>query len=154
MDKKSLFLVSFVAAVPGVYLAILMIQAFLDHFGNMDGIFLKLLAGGTLVVSALMAVLPVGIFLFVSKAKEAPSKEKDEQAAESDEAVDVLEEQADPEEIAEVEEIGELGADSDMGISTGEMELTEEGSGDDIFAEGEGDEFDEFDTDLNQEKKS
>ena len=141
MDKKSLFLVSFVAAVPGVYLAILMGQAFLVNIGNMDGIFLKLLAGGTLVVSALMAVLPVGIFLFVSKAKEAPSKEKDEQAAESDEAVDVLEEQADPEEIAEVEEIGE-------------MELTEKGSSDDIFAEGEGDEFDEFDTDLNQEQKS
>jgi len=151
MDKKSLFLVSFVAAVPGVYLAILMGQAFLVNFVNMNGIFLKLLAGGTLVVSALMAVLPVGIFLFVSKAKEAPSKEKDEQAAESYEAVDVLEEQADPE---EVEEIGELGADSDMGISTGEMELTEEGSSDDIFAEGEGEEFDEFDTDLNQEQKS
>ena len=128
MDKKSLFLVSFIAMVPGGYLAVLMIQAFLQNFGNMDGIFLKLLAGGTLVVSALMFVLPVGILLFVPKEKETPSTEKDEQAAESDEAVD-----------------------SDIGVSTGEMELNEDGSSDDIFAEGEGD---EFDTDFNQEQKS
>lgn len=88
MTKLQISLVSLVAAIPGGVLAYVMVMAFLNHGGGSSGM-LKGLAGGTLVVGSLLALMPIGIFIFAGP-KKAKTADKDDDATElqEDDAAD------------------------------------------------------------------
>lgn len=79
MSKTSLALTSLVAAVPAAFLAYLMVMTFLSRAEHMTGM-MQVLAGMTLLVSAVMMAMPAGILIFGPKAGKA--KKKDEEAEE------------------------------------------------------------------------
>ena len=65
MNKNTLCLTSLVAAVPGAVLAVLMVMAFVNFAGGWS-VMVKGLTGLLLLIGAALAVMPVGIFLFVA----------------------------------------------------------------------------------------
>lgn len=151
MSKLNLMLLSLVAAVPGGVLAYLMVAAFLTRSGDMTGTF-QILAGLTLVVSALVAVVPIGILLFSKKEPKAeeeaeegePDASEDEELA--DEAVepgfgDVVDETEIPDEDLEA-----VDDDFDLGDEDSDAAETLEGM-DDFSEEDDGFEIDGFEDD-------
>lgn len=77
MSKNALCLTSLVAAIPGAWLAVLMVMAFVNHAGGPTGT-IKGLAGALLLVGGTLAAMPVGIFLFTGPKTEKPPKKKAE----------------------------------------------------------------------------
>ena len=74
MSKIGLFLTSLVAAVPGGFLAYLMVMAFLNHSGG-PTMWTKVLAGMLLFIGSLLSVMPVGVLLFTgAKSEKEPEK--------------------------------------------------------------------------------
>jgi hypothetical protein len=103
VSKNGLFLTSFVAAIPGLFLACQMVMAFVNYAGG-PTLWTKALAGMLLVIGGLLAVMPVGIFLYAGpKTEKAPKKPKEESAGESAEL-----EAASSEVEIEPEESGEM----------------------------------------------
>lgn len=77
MSKTSLCLTSLVAAVPGGWLATLMVLAFLSTGAGGWSIVVKGIAGALLLAGGFLAVMPVGILLFAGPKAEKPPKSKD-----------------------------------------------------------------------------
>jgi hypothetical protein len=84
VTKSSLALVTIVAAIPGAFLAFVLVTSLLHFFSDMPGMFVGLVAL-TLLSAALAALMPIGVMLFsgksggaVAKAPKAekPAKEK------------------------------------------------------------------------------
>jgi hypothetical protein len=74
VTKTGLFLTSFVAAIPGAGLAVLMVMSFLEHSGG-PTMWVKALAGMLLIIGSLLAVMPFGILVFAGpKSDKAPKK--------------------------------------------------------------------------------
>lgn len=150
MTKSSLALVTIVSAIPGAFLAFVLVTSLLNSFSDMPGMFVGLVAL-TLISAALAAVMPIGVMLFSGKSggavvkapkAEKPAKEKKGKKAKgepeaSDAAVAVV---SDPEvEIAaEGDEVfdeddeteGIIPTDDDIvvqsgGQSTGELAVVE-----------------------------
>jgi hypothetical protein len=115
-------LLSLVAAVPGGVLAYLMVAAFLTRSGDMTGTF-QILAGLTLVLSVLVAVIPVGILLF---SRKEPQADKEAKEGEPDES-------SDEEVIDEAVEPGFGEADEAMEIPDEDLEAVEDDFADDEF---------------------
>ena len=85
MTKNRLILMSIVAAIPAAILSFLIIFAFLADAENMPGM-LYVINGLTLLLSAFVTVLPVGIMLFVGREKlpaDVASQPSDEDVDES-----------------------------------------------------------------------
>jgi UPF0716 family protein affecting phage T7 exclusion len=102
---------SLVAAVPAAFLAFLMVSTFLGNADKMSGILMGL-AGVTLLVSGLVAAMPIGILLFIPKEASAVGA----QVAERKPAADAGELESGEIEIDD----GELDeADEDVEIHTG-----------------------------------
>lgn len=142
MSRLSAVLVSLVAAVPGAALAYLMVTAFLGASAdNMSGTLMGL-AAATLGASALMAVLPVGIFLFTPKPKAA-SEEPEPFAEVPDEQQGAV--AVGDEEGLEVDEDFEA-AETEPGTAD-ELDFTE----DDFGTEEDDDEFDFGEVDMVEE---
>ncbi len=70
MSRVGVVLTSLVAAVPGAALTVLVVMAFLKYADAMSGVLIGLSAV-TLLASALIALLPVGIVLFSAKPRAA-----------------------------------------------------------------------------------
>jgi hypothetical protein len=84
VSKNGLFLTSLVAAIPGAVLACLMVMAFVNYAGGPTW-WVKILAGMLLLIGALLAAMPVGIFLFAGpRAEKPPKDEAVERAASAD----------------------------------------------------------------------
>lgn len=79
MTKTGLCLTSLVAAVPGAWLAVLMVMAFVNFAGGWS-VTVKGLAGVLLLIGAGLAVMPIGIFLFGGPKTEKPPKVKEKSA--------------------------------------------------------------------------
>lgn len=62
MTKQSLALTSLIAAIPGLFLTVLMVIAFISHAGGTT-VTLKLLAFVLLLAGGAMAALPAGIWV-------------------------------------------------------------------------------------------
>ncbi len=87
MTKNGLLLTSLVAAIPGAWLAYLMVMAFLSYSGG-PSIWSKALAGMLFVIGTLLVLMPVGIFVFAGpKAEKAPKKAEGEAGKEAGSAV-------------------------------------------------------------------
>jgi hypothetical protein len=80
VSKNSLLLVSLVAAIPGGVLVCLMVMAFLNYAGG-STMWPKALAGMSLLIGLLLAVMPIGIFVFGGpKAEKAPEEKSGDEA--------------------------------------------------------------------------
>ena len=84
MTKTSLCLTSLVAAVPGGWLAYLMVMGFLSNPGKKPGdgdvhvpTSVLVLSGILLAIGALLAVMPVGILLFAGPKTPKPTPDAD-----------------------------------------------------------------------------
>ena len=142
MGRLGLVLASLVVAVPGAALSVLAVMAFLSYADTMSGTLLGLSAV-TLLVSALAAFLPVGIFLFTPKGPAAKASDAGVPAA-SDEAVAVA--AAESGEIGEVEEEFDSGPQTMEGIAVAESSPSlDEFSYSEIETEGEDFDFEDLD---------
>lgn len=79
MSKTGLCLSSLVAAVPGAWLAVVIVMAFVSYAGGWS-ITVKGLAGSLLLIGSSLAVMPIGILLFAGPKAEKPAKQKDKPA--------------------------------------------------------------------------
>lgn len=109
MSKLNLMLVSLVAAIPGAALAVMLVMAFLNYGGGATVAF-QGLAGLVLLLSAVVTLMPVGIFVM------GPKSEKAARAAATGDDIEVVDEAEanagdDIEELAEVEEVEGFGDD-------------------------------------------
>jgi hypothetical protein len=113
-----------VGAIPGAFLAGLMVMAFLNYAGG-PSMGSKLLAGMALLVGVLLTCMPVGIFVYGGpKAEKAPKeKSADEAEIESGEGETI---------IAESDE----GSDSHGGMTDSSLEVVE-GEPDEFAMTGE-----------------
>lgn len=134
MSKWNLIAVSIVAAVPGAFLAYLMVDAFLSGADAMSGTMMALV-GITLATSATMALTPVGIAVFGGK-EPAVAEEPEAASAgpESAEEIDDYDGASGELEEADFASSGEI---EDVDFATDEVEIAESG-----------DAFDEFDIDF------
>ena len=96
MNKFTYAAISLIGAIPGGFLAYLMVMAMIDHFSKMGGM-MRALTGLTLAASAGMAVMPLGIIVFASKPKS--EEDEEETGALSDE--EVIDEEAEPADFKE-----------------------------------------------------
>lgn len=138
-------------------LAYLMVMGFLNYGGGSTGM-LKGLAGGALLLGTLMALMPVGIFVFAGP-KAGKSKSKDDQedveTSRSDDEVDAVEEDAgdDGEDASGgMDSMAETGAwtagdasdEDDLELaSSAEMDTAEEATDDSDFEVAVADDADE-----------
>ena len=130
MSKLQLPLISLVAAIPGGFLAYLLVMAFLNHAESMPTM-LHAVAGTTLLMSGVLVLMPLGALIFGPKGG-AKKKGKDLEEAESfDEDDEELVSDSAAELSGEFEEDDFDEADGDMFESAGDLEV--------------GDDFDEFD---------
>ncbi|MFN0056350.1 MAG: hypothetical protein ACKV0T_29745 [Planctomycetales bacterium] len=141
MSKSQLALTSLVAALPGGWLAYLMVMAFLGP-GAGGWPILKGLAGTLLLIGATLAVMPVGILLFSGPKTVKPPKKKKTDAEPAAEAGEVEEERE------EVSEFTDAGPSAEMAVvddSTWDAEAAvEEFGGDENDAARPSAEFDEL----------
>ncbi|MCH9652316.1 MAG: hypothetical protein K0U86_17190 [Planctomycetes bacterium] len=131
MSKLQLPLMSLVAAIPAGFLTYLLVMAFLNHAEAMSTTLLGV-AGLTLLLSAVLTIIPIGALIFGPKGdskKKEKSKGKDLGEADSAEADDDLV----PDSAAELSD--------EFGVDEYETEEEDElASGDDLDF-GESDEF-------------
>lgn len=89
MNKFSYAALALIAAIPGGFLSYMLVMTMLSNFRNMTGTF-KFLVCAILACSALMAVMPIGIMIFVRD--EEKERQKAEAAEDLDEVEDVQDE--------------------------------------------------------------
>lgn len=153
MSKTHLALTSLTAAVPAGLLAFLIVSTFLsDSFDQMGGL-LTVLAGLTLVVGSMVALMPVGILLFGPKS-DKPKKEKASKA--SDDVVAVAPSSG---ELSAVDmDAADAFSDAEMDASSSAFEMDEIDedevvvADDDMFDEDGSGEFDDFDFEEEDEE--
>lgn len=85
MSKTGLCLTSIVAAIPGAWVAVLVVMAFLSAGAGGWSVAIKALSGALLLVGGGLAVMPIGILLFAGPKAEKPAKAKEKPANESPE---------------------------------------------------------------------
>jgi hypothetical protein len=138
-SKSQMASVSLVGAIPGLALSIVLVMALINSFGIMS-ILMTTLASLTLLVSVGLTMLPVVIMVFgtqtVKDKTKAVEEASDEEFAEEDDddlvAADEEEEELDRDEDTE-DELDDL---------SGEDFDEPDGAADDVFMEGDEDEFD------------
>jgi hypothetical protein len=87
VTKNALCLTSLVAAVPGAWLAVLMVMAFVNHAGGWS-VTLQGLAGILLLIGSTLALMPVGIYVLMGPKAEKGSKKKAANDKEADSAAE------------------------------------------------------------------
>lgn len=143
MGKKQLIAVSLVAAVPGAFLAYLMVMAFLSGADKMGGILMGA-AGLALVTGTLMAVTPIGLAIFVGRGDKSQAATAEPVGNESGGEMETFSEGVEFDDDAET---------SEYPVAEGsESEIVMDDSGfddDDVFAEID----DDFDIDFDDDDK-
>jgi hypothetical protein len=79
VNKTNLALTSLVAAIPGAWLAVLMVMAFVSFAGGWS-VTVKGLAGALLLIGGVLAVMPIGILVLGGPKTEKPAKPKEKAA--------------------------------------------------------------------------
>jgi hypothetical protein len=113
VNKTNLCLTSLVAAIPGAWLAVLMVMAFLSPGAGGWSVVVKGLAGLQLLIGAALAAMPVGILVLSGPKGEKKSKQKDQPAPKGDEAKPQAAALADQEDDGFVSADATFEADSD-----------------------------------------
>ncbi len=157
MSKLQLPLMSLVAAIPGAFLTYLLVMAFLNHAEAMSTSLLGV-AGLTLLLSAFLAVIPLGALIFGPKgAAKKKAKGKDLPADEDEAEDDLISDSA--AELSDEFSDGEIGVDEDELASGDDLDFddVDEFSDSEISGEIEEDEFDfsdeyEFDDEEEEDK--
>lgn len=90
MTKNTLCLTSLVAAVPGAWLAVLMVMAFVNHSGGWS-VTLQGLAGILLLIGSTLALMPVGIYVLMGPKSGKASKKKDSKDKAADSTAEPVE---------------------------------------------------------------
>jgi len=93
VNRTGLVLVSLIIAIPGAFLTVLMVMNFLQRSSDLSGMLL-VLSGLTLLVSALVALAPVGILVFIPKGKTEDEEEGSEEKRTASEELSAIVEQA------------------------------------------------------------
>jgi hypothetical protein len=169
VSKMTLTLTSLVAAIPGLFLAYLMVNVFLSYAGGssvpgtqttVPTMFYVLAVLG-LLIGATTGLMPAGIMFLGTKSDKADSATKKKGADESESAADASESELEAAELDADEDLDDLddetetaGTDDFEVVEASESEEIETGDLDevDVFAEVDDDEFDAFE-DLDDEKK-
>lgn len=154
MTRTQTAAASLVAAIPAGLLAALLVMAFLNHAENLSTM-VQALVGGTLLITAVVALMPFGVLLFggrkaaVKTKDKSPAAESEATIATSDEIV-ASEEDEDTETViyqtSEADDTGEL-ADLD------EFDTDDLGSDDMILSDDEIDVFEEDEDEPPKNKK-
>ena len=168
MGKTGLASASLVAAIPGGFLTVMMVLAFVNYTGDKPQgvetpILLFVVAGVTLAVSFLVMLMPVGIFVFSPKTEEAETETDEEESAQDESAAAVEPVDSDEEELPKAEDADVLDMDDETGLradgfETDDLDKEADGleiaeSDEDIF-EMDGDDLDGFDMDDFEEEPS
>ena len=143
MSKLQLPLMSLVAAIPGGFLTYLLVMAFLNHAEAMSTTLLGV-AGLTLLLSAVLTIMPIGALIFGPKgaSKKKKKGEDIDETDSTDEDDDLV-----PDSAAELsDEIGvdEFDAEEDDDLASGdELDFGESDdfSDSEISSEFEDDDF-------------
>ena len=138
MSKTNLALSSLIAAIPGGFLAYLLVMAFLHHIGDMP-MMLQVLVGLALVGCVVATLSPVGILVFVGG--DGATKPKKEKKAKKGKKSEAVEEEDDDMLVEE---------DDDLLLDEGgdDFATDDDDFGFDDAAVGEGDDFElDFDED-------
>ncbi|QDT80380.1 hypothetical protein Mal35_38510 [Gimesia maris] len=160
MSKLQLPLISLVAAIPGGFLAYLLVMAFLNHAESMPTMLLAV-AGTTLLMSGVLVLLPIGALIFGPKggAKKKGKDNVEEDSFDEDESGDeelVSDSAAELSGEFEEDEFDE--ADDDMFESAGDLEIGDDFDDAEVSGEMSDSEFDfaddeyEFDEDEEEDK--
>lgn len=115
MTRTQTAAVSLVAAIPAGFLAALLVMAFLNHAENLR-MMTQILVGGTLLVTAMVVLMPFGILIFGGKksAAKAPAGKKAGKAAGAGSDAEMSsDEYADPEAAEETETVVFSGDESE-----------------------------------------
>jgi hypothetical protein len=138
VTKTGLFVTSFVAAIPGAWLAYLMVMAFLNYSGG-PSMWSKALAGMLFVIGTLLMLMPAGIFVFAGpRAEKAPKKPKEEAAEGAGSAVVEAESGEAVVEAAEGEEgSGERAAVTDPNLEVVDSSAEDFGMSGELVGAGE-----------------
>jgi hypothetical protein len=99
VSKNGLLLVSLVGAIPGAFVVYVMVMAFVNYAAG-PAVWPKALAGMSLLCGLLLAVMPIGIFVYGGPKTEKAPAEKSGDKAEStsgDEETIIAESEDDPE---------------------------------------------------------
>ena len=139
MNKNQLALTSLTAALPGAFLAYLMVAAFLTGFEHM-AMTLQALAGLTLLVSAGVALMPVAIIVFGPKVEKPKKAEEGEEA---DVAEAVVPEGPDELGDDEMQLADDVFSDDELEIDDDEVMVAD----DDVFDDADSGEFNDFNFD-------
>jgi lysylphosphatidylglycerol synthetase-like protein (DUF2156 family) len=124
VSRLSFFFTTLIAAVPAAFLGYLCVYAFLFHSEALP-VLLMAVAGITLLLCAVIIALPVTVLLKGRDHVKAAEDKKDEAAAKEATSTEAAEDAA-----------AEEGASEDAVVATAD---------EDVFIEGETEEFDEFD---------
>lgn len=165
MSKLQLPLISLIAAIPGGFLAYLLVMAFLNHAESMSTMLLAV-AGTTLLMSAVLVLMPIGALIFGPKGG-AKKKGKDTAAADSFDEDEAGDDELVSDSAAELSgefEDDELGDDFDETDdetfeSAGDLEIGDDFDDAEVSGELSDSEFDfaddeyEFDEDDEDENK-
>ncbi|MBI5759513.1 MAG: hypothetical protein HZA46_13415 [Planctomycetales bacterium] len=151
MNKMNLSLTALIAAIPAIGLAVVLAMSFFTYADKMPGA-LKGLAGGTLAIVAVVALMPAAILILGAKTKKveeaAESKTEVAEEAMADEA-EAIDEST--EEVSEGFEEGEEVAEAEMGEAVEEFADEETSEGIEV-AEAPADEEFSFDEEFDEEK--
>ena len=138
-SKIQMASVSLVGAIPGLCLSIVLVSALVSYFGKMS-IMMTSLAGLTLLASVGLTMLPVVILVFSSKTVKDESKVDEKQSDAAAAAV------AEKEELIAADDEQKLAPDEDAtnkpDDSAGDDLAKPDGAADDVFMEGDEEEFD------------
>lgn len=88
MNKLNLTLTSLVAAIPAAVLMILLVMGFINYAGGPTGV--KVISGITLLLSAGLALMPVGIFVLSGPKAEKPPKAKNDEKKSADKSEEAV----------------------------------------------------------------
>lgn len=128
MSKWSLVAVSLVPAAVGGFLCFLMVMTFLQRAESLNGMLMGL-AGMTLAVSALIAVMPLAIAVFMSNPGpqyvEVPA-EQEAVAVADEELADDFDELADDFDVAADADVDAIDLDDNFGDDFGDDDFGED----------------------------
>jgi len=128
VNKMTLTGVACVAAIPAAVVTFLMVMVFLQHTDKASGVMLALV-GITMLASAAVALMPVGIFVLSGSKPGQGSEGADNSKKAAAAAAATMEVKAEYEATGEFEPSGEFVNSTEFEVNTGEFEIDEDDFG-------------------------
>lgn len=152
MGRTQRALTSLVAAIPAGFLSYLLVMVFLNQADSLKTT-MQAVVGATLLVSAIVALMPFALLIPGKKKKEpAESSESVAEVLDDDDAVDVMEEDAEVSEDVEVDQ--DAPSSSDYELDDSDADVMSDSSGEiDAGNDSSLDDIDAFDMDDEEEEE-